>query len=261
MTENCAFFFDFDNTLYSHVTKSITENTKKSLAELKRQGHKIIIASGRGIEAIELFQKELGFLPETLILMNGQIVYHEGKVVYEEHIALDELEKLFVIARKHGIAYGGYCREGRVVSVLQKRVEKVWEDFHAPLPIVCENCEKKYRIYQAHLYMTEDEYSLFGNAIKEYIPNWSHEYLVNLIHKSTGKSKGMRWCMEKWGIPRKNVYAFGDGFNDVDMLETAGHGVAIEGTFEKLKEIAEYITAKPENDGIYMALRHYHFVE
>lgn len=260
MRKKCAFFFDFDNTLYSHVTKSITENTKKALKELNSQGHKVVVATGRGMEAINLFRKELGFLPETLILMNGQIVYHGGKVVYEHHIALEELGKLFEKARQYGVSYGGYYRDGSVVNAVQERVRNVWEDFGAPLPTVCQNCEKEYQIYQAHLYIKESEKDLFGEEIEAYIPNWSHKYLVNLVHKTTGKSKGMQWCMQKWGIPRHEIYAFGDGFNDVDMIELAGHGIAVEGAFEALQEKVEYITKKPEEEGICLALKHYGFV-
>lgn len=259
--ERCAFFFDFDNTLYSHATKTITENTKKALAELIRRGHKVIIASGRGMEALELFKKELGFLPETLILMNGQIVLMGEEIVYENHISLKELDGLFDTARRHGIAYGGYCREGVVVSEINERVEAVWRDFSAPLPMVNKNCEKEQHIYQAHLYITEGERELFGREIETYIPNWSHEYLVNLIHRSTGKAKGIRSCLEKWGISEKNVYAFGDGYNDMDMIEAAGHGVAVRGGFEPLERAAEYITGRPEEEGICQALRHYGFWE
>lgn len=255
------FFFDFDDTLYSHKSKSVAASTQRALCELNRQGHILVIASGRGREAAELFSRELSFVPETLVFLNGQIIYQGDKAVYENHITMTDINELFDIARSLGIPYGGHYWDGVIANELTDRVKTVWTDFGSPMPFVCDKPEEQYPIYQAHLYITKEEQHLFGEQIKKYIPNWSHDYLVNLIHRSTGKSKAVNWCMKHYGIPWENTYAFGDGFNDVDMIEAVAHGIAMENGFGLLKEKAEYVTKSSDEDGIMHGLLHYGFLK
>lgn len=260
MNNKCIFFFDFDDTLYSHITKSVSDNTQKSLLELNRQGHIIVIASGRGREAIKLFHKELSYVPDTLVLLNGQIIFQKEELVYENHITLTDINELYDIARNLDIAYGGHYWDGTIVNKCTERVEKVWEDFGSSMPLICDDFVERHPIYQAHLYITKEEQHKFAGQIEKYIPNWSHEFLVNLIHKSTGKSKAVNWCIKKYGVQQKHTYAFGDGFNDVDMIEAVSHGIAMGNGFPKLKEKAEYVTKAANEDGVYHALKHYGFM-
>ncbi len=51
-------------------------------------------------------------------------------------------------------------------------------------------------------------------------------------------------------IPRKNIIAFGDEDNDLEMIEYAGTGVAMGNGIEELKNIADAITFSNEEDGI-----------
>lgn len=259
--DRCVFFFDFDDTVYSHITKSVPESTQEAMRALAEQGHILVMASGRGREAIPLFDRELEYVPKMQILLNGQIIYNDGEVVYKNHINLTDVHRLYEIARKYGFAYGGYCWDGMTVNCLNDRVRQVWSDFGQPIPEVCSNLEEEHSIYQAHLYITKEEKELLGEEINHYIPNWSHQYLVNLIHRSAGKARAVKWCMEQLGIPKEHTYAFGDGFNDVDMIDTVGHGIAMGNGVEQLKEHAEYVTAAAHENGIYQALKHYGFME
>ena len=58
----------------------------------------------------------------------------------------------------------------------------------------------------------------------------------------------------------RDVYAFGDSFNDSEMLEEAGVGIAMGNAKEELKEIADYITSPIDQDGIWNACRHFQLV-
>ena len=56
-------------------------------------------------------------------------------------------------------------------------------------------------------------------------------------------------------FPIEASVAFGDGLNDQEMLKIVGTGVSMENGREELKAIADYITDKPEDDGILNGLR------
>lgn len=257
----CIFFFDFDDTLYSHDIKAATPKTCAALRRLDEMGHIVVIATGRGRETIPLFAKELGYSPRTTIVLNGQVVFEDGAVVYENHMTLDSLNMLTQIAKQQGIAYGGYYWDGVVANTINDRVHQVWADFESSLPLICPNFEQEHNVYQGQLYITKEEQPLFGGLLTEYVTNWSHQYLVNLIPRAAGKSQAVRWCIERYGIQHENTYAFGDGFNDVDMIQSVEHGVAMGNTTSKaLLESAEYVTAASSEEGICQALHHYHFI-
>ena len=55
---------------------------------------------------------------------------------------------------------------------------------------------------------------------------------------------------EKLGIEKENTYAFGDGVNDVEMIQLVGHGVAMGNAVEELKEVADEVTLSVDDHGI-----------
>ena len=58
------------------------------------------------------------------------------------------------------------------------------------------------------------------------ITSWNPE-AVDVTSKKAGKAEGIRRMMEMYGIRQDEVMAFGDGENDIDMIEFAGIGVAM----------------------------------
>lgn len=250
------FFFDFDETLYSHKLKCIPESAKTALYKLRANGDCIIIATGRGEESIPMILRELEFYPDYLIIMNGQIIFKKEEKVFERFIKLASMENIILLAQKNSIVYGGYSSDGIIIDHRNERVEAVWKEFGVPEPKVVKEC-KNTPLYQGHLYIRKDESYIFKEYLDNYVVNWSHPYLVNLIPNNAGKSQAVNWCIEVMGMNRKNTYAFGDGFNDKDMLLAVGHGVAMGNAQEDLKNTAEYVTDSVECDGVIKALRHY----
>ena len=61
-------------------------------------------------------------------------------------------------------------------------------------------------------------------------------------------------------LPWENTYAFGDGLNDLDMLDFAGHSIAMGNGRSEVKERADYITADIEEDGLALAMEHFDLI-
>lgn len=252
--------FDFDDTLYSHAVGAIPQSAQEALRQLHAAGHVLVIATGRGPESVDFIRSQLPVPFETMILLNGQIVYHKGEKVAESFVQLPSMERIIEKAKQSGIAYGGYSTQGEIVDHMNDRVAAVWEDFGAPLPAVMKGFERHYALYQGHLYMTQEEAAWMGNDLDDYVLNWSHEYLMNLIVKAAGKSQGIRSVIERLGVRHEQTYAFGDGFNDEDMLEYVAHGIAMGNATERLKQVADHVTGTADGDGIAQALAYYKLI-
>ena len=52
------------------------------------------------------------------------------------------------------------------------------------------------------------------------------------------------------GVPHEKTFAFGDGLNDLTMLEKAGTGIAMANAFPEAIEAADWVTASCDEDGV-----------
>ena len=52
------------------------------------------------------------------------------------------------------------------------------------------------------------------------------------------KGAGLDFLSEHMGFTREQTVAFGDGENDVELVEWAGYGVAVENAHERVKAVA-----------------------
>ncbi len=62
---------------------------------------------------------------------------------------------------------------------------------------------------------------------------------------------------EKPGVSRENCFAFGDSSNDLTMFGNAGRSIAMGNAADDVKAVCEYVTDRPENDGIAKVLKHF----
>ena len=79
----------------------------------------------------------------------------------------------------------------------------------------------------------------------------------DFVRIGESKGKAMELLCDMVGCLLDEVIAFGDDYNDMEMLERSGIGVAMGDAVEPLKSCADYITETCSNAGIVKALRHY----
>ena len=77
----------------------------------------------------------------------------------------------------------------------------------------------------------------------------SLSYFCEILHPDGGKDKALNWLCESNGIQREETIAFGNGYNDVQMLEWAGYSVAIGGAVPQVLEVADTVAPPIEEDG------------
>ncbi len=77
---------------------------------------------------------------------------------------------------------------------------------------------------------------------------------IDMVALNASKGTALKKYAENMGIKAEEVIAFGDGENDLSMIEFAGMGVAMENGEQLLKEHADYITDTNDNCGVAKAL-------
>jgi hydroxymethylpyrimidine pyrophosphatase-like HAD family hydrolase len=81
--------------------------------------------------------------------------------------------------------------------------------------------------------------------------------VLNVLQEEVSNSIAILKVLEYFGVNNSEDIAFGDGENDIDMLELVGLGIAMGNGSEKLKKMADFVTKKSSEDGIAFALKKY----
>lgn len=162
---------------------------------------------------------------------------------------------LFSQADQIETAYGGFCSQGQAVNRINDNVLSVWSDYKAPVPHVISSFRSLERIYLLQLYITENQEPEFHEFLSDYVTNRPHRCMLNLIPRTAGKSLGIGFLLEQFKISRSDAFAFGDGFNDENMLLAVGTSVAMADGDSRLKKLATFICPPADEDGIADSLK------
>ena len=82
----------------------------------------------------------------------------------------------------------------------------------------------------------------------------SEPFFLEIVPMGIDKAKGLSILLDKIGMKREELIAFGDGYNDTPMLQFAGMGVAMGNAAEEIKKAADMVTWSNNDDGVAIAL-------
>jgi Cof subfamily protein (haloacid dehalogenase superfamily) len=68
------------------------------------------------------------------------------------------------------------------------------------------------------------------------------------------KASGLEFLAERLGVARERTVAFGDGENDVELLEWAGYAVAVANAHERVLAAADWVCPGPDEEGVAQAI-------
>ena len=83
---------------------------------------------------------------------------------------------------------------------------------------------------------------------KDKIIDKEYEY-IDIIPKNVSKGNALEFLSNYLNIAKDEILAVGDNLNDLDMVEQAGIGVAVNNAYSELKQVANYTTKKNVEQG------------
>lgn len=242
-------FFDIDGTLIDVNKKAISDKTVETLLRLKERGVKICIATGRAPGSVPKFD---GVDFDAFLTFNGSYCFNSSDVILSTPIPKVDVEKMIEnatrinrpvsIAGKDRVVANGTDKDLSDYFGFAKQETPVSDDFDEVL---------KGEIYQMMMGGRKDEYDdILKDVENARITAW-WDRAVDIIPANGGKGKGIEAILEYYGIDRSESMAFGDGGNDIEMLQTVGTGVAMRNALDNVKAIADEICGTSADDGIY----------
>jgi len=88
-----------------------------------------------------------------------------------------------------------------------------------------------------------------------------HHALNELAVRGVSKGSALEFLARKFGISLADTIAVGDGLNDLEMLGTAGTGIAVGNACDELKAVADLVTEDLDDGGIYRVFRDLHLID
>ena len=242
-------FFDIDGTLVDMQTKQISAKTNEALQRLKEKGIKICIATGRSPISLPKFD---GVNFDAYLTFNGSYCYDQSGAIFSNPICTEDVQMLILnaavigrpvsVATKDRLAANGTDDDLAEYYSFAHQVLTVTEDFEA----VCQE-----EIYQVMLGCREADYPAVLDGVGgAKIAAW-WDRAVDIIPADGGKGMGIRKILEYYHFDRDEAMAFGDGNNDIEMLEAVGTGIAMENASPGLKAVADDICGHVAQDGVY----------
>lgn len=258
---------DLDGTL-TNSEKNITPRTFDALMKAQREGVRLVLASGRptfGIAALANQLQLADYGGYVLSYNGGRIIdWCEKTVIFSQVVDQKLVPILYDFAEKAQLPIVTYLPE----AILASKNEGVYLAEEARINgmpiVVAQN-------------FVEEAMQIAGGSTKFLIPGEPEQliqlesemkaalseqmevfrsapFFLELPLKGIDKAQSLQRLLTHLGLERESLMAFGDGFNDLSMIQFAGQGVAMANAVEEVKSIADFVTTSNEEDGIAHAL-------
>lgn len=234
---------------------------KRILSVMKNAGCHFVVASGNQYYQLrDLFPgyyDELSFVAE-----NGAFVKDRKELIFTADMPKETVDFVIDVCREYpevqNVLCGvnsAYCQRENVsreffdlTGIYYHRLQwvddfkKVTDQILKFAPTVPE--EKTYFYYD-----------IFRERLKGKVePTTSGHGSIDLIVPGCHKASGLKRLAERWGISPEQCAAFGDGGNDIEMLNYCGYSYAMENAPQNVKDAAKYICPSNEEDGVLVTL-------
>ena len=247
-----AIFLDVDGTLFSHTIHGIPASARSALAEIRRRGTLVFIASGR--HPLALRRLNLGDFPyDGYVTLTGHLCY-DGAWRPVSRTPLPEADtRLLVRAfNEHRYPIALFHEDDAYMNYADDLVLRMMAAVSSPPPPLSEYLGKP--VYSGALYVPREEAERFAAQLPGCRLSAWHPSGFDIISRGVGKVRGIEAVMDRFGLKREEIAVFGDGDNDVEMISFAGVGVAMGNGTPAARAAADFVTAAVDEDGLAKAL-------
>lgn len=260
---------DLDGTLLNS-RKELSRVNLQVLEKAAAKGFVIVPTTGRFYGGMPACIKAMPFV-EYAITINGAQVQDlaEQKTVYQAEVPCEQAVSIMEWLDKFPVIYDCYMDNDAFMTASQKEnIDETIDDEHyrsmfhrlrRPVPELKEYIKGRSGVQKIQFFTAEP---LVRQQIMEELPcrftglavSSSHRQNVEINQQDANKGQALRALASYLNIPIEKTFAFGDGLNDLSMIQEAGTGVAMANACEEVKAAADYVTVSCDEDGVAKAI-------
>lgn len=247
---------DIDDTLIND-DKEVTPATQRALEQAVAQGIVVTLATGRAYASAQAIARQTG-LNVPIITYQGALVKNllDEQVLYERYVPVEAADKLFQYCIQHDLHLQTYIDD----KLYSREDNDKIKDYTAlnRTPYYVEPDFKKLVDQPTPKMLIIDEPSFLDELapkLRELLGDQVHitkskPNFLEIMHHEGTKGHALKFLSAHFGCTPSDCIAVGDSWNDHEMLEAAGLGVAMGNAIPALKEIADYVTLSNNEDGV-----------
>ncbi len=243
---------DLDGTLL-RKDKTISEYTASIFQRCSNHGIKTVFATARPIRAVKTlglsFQSDASVYHNGAVITIGDELFQEAGIDHKSAKVLlqsaFQMKGMRIAAEINDVLYANFD-----TTTVWPNVQAARTDF-ANLPE--KPADKIIFITADRGEVTEIE-KLLGEDLYWEI---SENEVLMVMSKTARKKNAVISLAAHFGIPLSEVVAFGDDYNDIEMLRDCGVGVAVANAIDEVKAVADFICQSNDEDGVSKWLEEY----
>ena len=254
-----AVFFDLDGTIIDVTHKRLlpAEAVRTAIRRLQEAGHYAFVATGRPYSFIEQGLLDLGF--DGFVLMNGAVVMVGGEIIFQKPLPPSLVCRIVRLAQEKGL---DFCQESVDFTYMGaecKGLEAFFKSFDVPLDFFRRDFSWRDVVtYKMEFYAAER--TSFADFLQlpgvTGLVDAAHGRNFELYSAHESKGTGILHALEYIGVPVEESYAFGDGENDIEMMQTVAHALVMGNANERLLPHAETVVPTVLEDGAAWGIEH-----
>ena len=249
-------FFDLDGTLLN-AQSQVDDSVAQAVRKLKENDYLPVISTGRSPIEIDAATSATGI--DTYITLNGAFVQSQDKVVYQNNIKPSLIEAVTAQAEKFGDSISMHSPDQTFLNRSTPFVEEFYHAVNLELPEVDPDFYNKTDV-QMFLVVSDGDSERYQELFPSLKFYKTGPYSIDVVTDGVSKMSGIKHLLKGLDLEDKPVYAFGDGTNDLPMIEFADYGIAMGNGIAPVKEAATYVTTENVNGGIVNGLKHYNLI-
>ena len=242
--------YSYDIPRFQQILKKMQENNCR-----------FVVASGNQYYQLrDLFpgyHEELTFVAE-----NGAYVKDRKEILYTADMARETVNAVIDVCREYPEimtvlcgAESAYCQQGMISQPFYEEMQI----YYHRLKCVDDLKAVDDRILKFATNVPEEKTWEYYHIFKERLdglvePTTSGHGFIDLIVPGCHKASGLKRLVDRWNIDPSQCVAFGDGGNDMEMLQYCGISYAMENAPQHVKDVASFVCPSNNADGVLVTL-------
>jgi hypothetical protein len=251
---------DLDRTLIGEDAV-LRPRTREAIAATRARGIHVVLVTGRMFQAVRPYALEAG-IDDPVVCYQGAVVAEpvSGRWLRHEPIPLELARETIAAVNEEGFGLNCYVGDELYVAQVTPEARRYADFQHLELHAVGSLLEWLDEP-PTKLVVIDDPEVLDG--LKErmlarfdgrlYISK-SLPYFLEFASPDVTKAAGLDFLSQRLGFTREGTIGFGDGENDVELLEWAGYGVAVANAHERVKDVADFVCPSVDDEGVAQVL-------
>lgn len=253
---------DIDGT-FLKTDKTICAAHVKAIKSVVDKGLKFVFVSARMPEAIYPITDSIGMAHTPVISYSGGLVLTEAEeVLFDKKISAEDAKNILAEMNRtwNDISISYYTGRRWITEKIDARIQREMDNTGASVELgnfdelLSENLLPNKIFIRCEPPICEEMERELGKKFPTLNVVRSAPYLLEIIDKTVSKATGIQVLLKHYGYSLDEAVAFGDNYNDIEMLELIPQSVAMENAPKAIKKLAFAVTDSNEVGGIYTYL-------